>query len=296
MNLLAPFALWGLLALSVPILLHLRRRRVGRTIQVGSLKHLETLPTAERRGPRVRDPLRLLLRLTILGLVVFLLAEPMLPLRSEGRRVVVLADTSALPALRDSLTSLGDLLPGDLASPWDAIVRADDSLPPGVDLVVAAPITSDLFEGPRPVVHRDVRWITTRAIQHTAPRTQHAPSTQNSAPSTLPESRALAAAVGAVAEELGPLTDTMGWQARLPDWWRDSLATPAFPIAVARAIAPARALPLAVELAPAQLQPRMAGAHADQQGARPLHWWLWGLAFFLFVIERLWARRLEGTG
>lgn len=289
MTLLSPLALWGLLALAVPLLLHLRRRRVGRTIQVGSLKHLETLPTAERRGLRVRDAGRLLLRLAILTLLVLLLARPVLEAERGAERTAFLVDRSAPSSLRDSLARAGDLIVADLASPWVAVAHVDDSLPPGIPLTVAATTASDRFNGPRPLVRREVRWIDAGA----PPAPSHR-ATEVDAPSAA-ERRALAAAVAATAEVLGALHDTVGWEGRLPRWWRDSLGVAAFPAAVAQALLPERALPAPTRLGAAQLAPREIPADADSARSTELHWWVWGLVVLLFLAERLWARKLERT-
>jgi hypothetical protein len=265
---LAPLALWGLLALAIPLLLHLRRRRVGRTIQVGSLKHLETAPTAERRGPRVRDPLRLLLRLAIIALVALLLAEPVLPRPQGDDLPVILADSGA--------------------APWDAIARVDDSLPPGIPLTVVATLSSDRFHGPRPLVRRRIDWV---AAPSPPPAT--AAAATDLAPHTPRERRALDAAIGAAVEFLGAPGDTVGWEARLPEWWRDSLDSPSFPVGVARALIPSRALPPATLLTVEEAMPRVSGGSGGGTRRVDLHWWVWVAAATLFLLERLWARRLE---
>ena len=94
-----PVALWGLMLLLGPVLVHLlsRRRAVRRPFP--SLRFLEAtrLPPVARR--RLEDRRLLLLRLAILALAVLALARPMWPTRvasapSEEARVIV-EDTSA---------------------------------------------------------------------------------------------------------------------------------------------------------------------------------------------------------
>jgi aerotolerance regulator-like protein len=288
-TLLAPWALWGLLALSLPLLLHLRRRRVGRTIRVGSIKRLESLPTAERRGVRLREPWLLLLRFVILGALVLLLATLVLDKVAAPTGSVALVDRAASPALRDSLGALGPVIVERVDDPWRRLQELDDSLPSGIPLIIAASNSSDRFSGPRPTLSRRVSWI---PVTGSGPRAvgMHR-DLRPASPVPPPQARALAAAVAATAEEFGPLVDTAGWQTRLPSWWRDSLATTAFPVAVARALAPAKARPSAVRLASTQFTPRFGTRSSGSHDGIDLHWWIWGLATGLFVLERWLARR-----
>ena len=73
---LSPLWLAALAALAIPILIHLRRRRIGRRIQVGSVRHLAGAAMPRRRRLRLRDPWLLALRCAILALVAFALAAP----------------------------------------------------------------------------------------------------------------------------------------------------------------------------------------------------------------------------
>jgi hypothetical protein len=292
-NLLAPYALWGLLALALPLALHLRRRRVGRTVQVGSVRHLESLPTAERRGLRLREPWLLLLRAAIVSLVVVLLARPMLERAAREGRVVALVDSAAPPALIDSLGQDATLLVERLDDPWRRVAELDDSLPDGVRLIVAAANSSDRFEGPRPTVARAITWILVAVARPMPTPAMHA--LRSAPPLSTIESRALRAAAAAVAEEFGPLRDTTGWQDRLPEWWRDSLATTGFPVAAAHALLPVRSSPAPVPLSTAQLLPRQRPAVRGGPAAMDLHWWLWVFALALFTVERFWAFRHRGS-
>ena len=292
MNLLAPFALWGLLALALPVALHLRRRRVGRTVQVGSVRHLGSLPTAERRGLRLREPWLLLLRSTIVALLAFLLAGPMLDRPVREGRPVALVDSGADPALIDSLGRGATLLVERIDDPWHRVQELDDSLPPNIPLLVAASTRSDLYHGPRPVVRRPMAWY---------PGVRGRPSDVAKDPIdaprrgwTTPQRHALAVAVAAISEEFGPITDSVDWESRLPAWWQDSLTAAAFPIAVAHALAPAKAFPAPVSLAIAQILPRQRAAVRGRSAAVDLHWWIWALALALFASERLWSLRRRG--
>jgi len=293
-NFLAPLALWGLLAGLVPLGLHLRRRRVGRTIQVGSLKHLETLPTAERRGHRLRDPLRLLLRLATLGALVLSLAGPAIPPSPDDHDPFIVADSLTPEQVIDSLRQIAEVHLERLDDPWSRARALDDSLPPGMPLLVAPSPRSDLYAGPRPVAGRQIGWYPNALVGERTPSAP--PSTAVSPALASGERRALDAALAVTSEEFGPLDDTIGWTTRLPAWWRDSLNTAAFPLAVARAVAPARALPPSVDLGTAQLRPRQTGLGSQQPQARDLHWWPWSVAILLFLLERLWARRLPEEG
>lgn len=292
MTLLAPFALWGLLALAVPILLHLRRRRVGRTVHVGSVRHLESLPTAERRGPRLREPWVLLLRALILSILVLLLARPVLDRVSSVVGTVALIDSAAARPLRDSLGDRATLLVERIDDPWRRLQELDDSLPAGIPVIIAASNSSALYSGPRPTVARSVTWIP--LVLTRGPTARIATSSQRPDPSSREAGRALAAAVAAVADEFGALADTIGWQQRLPEWWPDSLATTAFPVRVAQALLPARALPPPVELTASQMAPRAGASTRRPASTAELHWWLWALAAGLFFAERLLARRSGG--
>lgn len=289
MSFLAPGALWALLALAVPIALHLRRRRVGRTIPVGSIRHLEPLPTAERRGLRLRDRRLLALRALIVALLAMLLARPVLDRSSPDTTPLALVDSTASQALVDSLRGVATVSIERLDDPWRRVQEVDDSLPTGVPLIVAASNSSDLYSGPRPTVARRVEWIPVLG----ASWPQRLGSTNSRQPRALSalESRALAAALAAAAEEFGPLTDSAGWMGRLPEWWRDSLAVAAFPLAVARAVAPVNAAPAPVMLTVGQLLPRQVPRPARAGDALDLHWWVWGAALLLFLLERAVATR-----
>jgi len=291
-SLLAPFALWGLLALALPVALHLRRRRVGRTVQVGSVRHLDSLPTAERRGLRLREPWLLLLRSAIVALVVFLLAGPMLDRPVREGRAVALVDSAASSALIDSLGRGAALFVERIDDPWRRVAELDDSLPDGLPLIVVASNNSARYAGPRPTVARAVTWIpiaVSRRVRRPASR-----DSRPASPVTPMQVRALAAAADAVAEEFGPLTDTTGWRERLPGWWRDSLTSASFPVAVARVLAPERTSPASVTLTTAQLLPRVGTTRHRRRGTTDLHWWVWSLALALFGCERIWSAHRRG--
>ena len=100
MTWLNPLALLGVIALGVPIFIHLFGRRVARRVRFPSLRLLgEALPTPATRA-RPSDLLLLVVRCTIVLAAVLALAQPLWLTSSRSREAarpvrVVLVDTSA---------------------------------------------------------------------------------------------------------------------------------------------------------------------------------------------------------
>ena len=125
MFLLNPLFLVGLLAVGVPVLIHLQRRHQSRTLVFPSLMFLERIQIPSRSRRRIRNWLLLALRSLALILLTLAFARPWLSgaaagaaAGGEGKVVVVLLDNSfsmgyedrwpkALAYARDVVGSLG---------------------------------------------------------------------------------------------------------------------------------------------------------------------------------------------
>jgi hypothetical protein len=102
MNFLAPLFLLGGLAVTLPVLFHLMRRRSRERIAFSSLMFLAPTPPRVTRRSRLEHILLLVLRCTVLCLLALGFARPyfqgalstVLP-EPSGKRLVVLVDTSA---------------------------------------------------------------------------------------------------------------------------------------------------------------------------------------------------------
>ncbi|WBA41363.1 BatA domain-containing protein [Hymenobacter canadensis] len=103
----------ALLALAVPVAIHLWNRRPGRTVQVGSVRWLQAAANRRLRNLRLEQLALLLLRAAIVGLVALALAGPQWQRQRPARPVrglVLLAPEvlhpAVLPGLRPTLDSL----------------------------------------------------------------------------------------------------------------------------------------------------------------------------------------------
>jgi hypothetical protein len=98
--LLAPLFLLGLVALAVPVLVHLTQRQQARVVAFPSLMFVKRIPFETTRRRRLRDLLLLAMRALALVLVVVAFARPFWPqppevLAAEGaRELVLLVDRS----------------------------------------------------------------------------------------------------------------------------------------------------------------------------------------------------------
>lgn len=96
MAFLAPIALWGLLLVSLPLLIHLLVRRRGRRLDFPSLRYLSETPSFKLYPRHIRQPLLLALRAAAIILLVLGLARPLFTFRSQTPETVrfILLDAS----------------------------------------------------------------------------------------------------------------------------------------------------------------------------------------------------------
>lgn len=176
---LLPAALLAAAGIIVPILLHLWRPP-ARTVRLGSLRFLNSVPGRRLRDLRWRDRLLLLLRVAVLLALAALLAQPFWIHRTSGlQRWALLIPGSKLEG--PSLEAWNNLLaegyeprwlvagfPNANASvpstapvdAWSLLRDADARVPPGSKLALFAPANVSTLRGERPApANSDVTWI-----------------------------------------------------------------------------------------------------------------------------------------
>ncbi len=148
MSFLYPYLLWGLLAVSIPVIIHLFNFRKFRKVYFTNVRFLEELQHQTRRQSQLRHMLVMLLRMLAIAALVFAFAQPYLPAGNEAgkpgamNRVCIHIDDSFS---MEASTEQGNLLE-TARSRAREIVSAFST----ADLFM---ITSNAFEG------RQQRWI-----------------------------------------------------------------------------------------------------------------------------------------
>ena len=137
--LLAPWFLLGLVALAVPVLVHLTQRERARVTAFPSLMFIRKVPFETTRRRRLRDLLLFALRALALTLVVVAFARPFWPQPAEvlaadgARELVLLVDRSyslraegQWPRVQEAIANVLDgIQPGDRVSLVSFADRAD---------------------------------------------------------------------------------------------------------------------------------------------------------------------------
>ncbi|WP_269514111.1 BatA domain-containing protein [Brevundimonas subvibrioides] len=168
--LLASLGLLALLALAIPVVIHIARRTENRTIDFAALRWLEARPNP-RRSVTVDERWLLAVRLLLLTLLAVWLARPVLWNAGDTRPVVAVApgvDAAILASLTDDEERRVWLAPGfpavggpapragpDIAS---QIRQLDAELPPRTPLAIVVPATLDGVDAERPRLSRRVDW------------------------------------------------------------------------------------------------------------------------------------------
>ena len=234
LGLLAPGWLLGLVALSVPVALHLWSRRGGRPIRVGSIRLLLGTPPATRRSWAVQDPVLLLVRSAVLAVLTLALAAPYWAPRipSQSQWALVADDVAGRNVLVDSLARAGlivypmDSAPSLIDRPqnlWSALSEADRAAPPGTRFELFAPRRLRYFRGVRPPIDARVEWHareTTGGLPSGPPaRTAVRVVTMFVDASRTDDARYVRAAIEAAGQATGvPAIVTMGTARGPADW------------------------------------------------------------------------------
>lgn len=168
MNFLLPAGLFGLLALALPLLVHLVRRPPTQTVSFAALRWLGAVARPQRQW-RLQQWLLLLLRLLLLTALALLLAEPVRMAGSAAGAVravsPVLPAPPAVEGVRDVWLAAGfpaisaDAPVPAADQPGSSLLRQlDAQLAPGTALQVMVPAALDGTDGQRPQLSRAVDW------------------------------------------------------------------------------------------------------------------------------------------
>jgi hypothetical protein len=159
LSFLAPLYWLGALAIAVPILLHLFRRRTETVVDFPAMRLIVSSPVEQRRRRRLREIILLALRITALVLLAFAFARPYLVgsrVSAEAGVTVVAVDTSyslGAPGMFDQVRRLAaDAVSS--APPGDAVALVtfgDDAttvVPPTTDRSAVSAALTGLQPGP----------------------------------------------------------------------------------------------------------------------------------------------------
>jgi len=184
MSFATPAALWGLLALALPILIHLFNANRGRRLAFGDLRFLEEAQALEMRSVFPTELLLLAARCALIAAVVLWFAQPRLDRQPEFRGAsavllsplaLALAEQPALATAREvarrngaDLRLLGEGFPAvaslaerptPTGGAWSLLAALEADLPP--DLAVVLLVADDPREAGwrRPPIDRPVQTV-----------------------------------------------------------------------------------------------------------------------------------------
>ncbi len=176
---LNPSYLWALLGLTIPIAIHLWSKKEGKTIKIGSIKLLSEADSRQSSSFKLNELLLLLIRLLIISLLVFILAEPQIKLKPLNNPITYLVEPSLannenVIKIIDAINSDAPVrllqkgfpeLSSDVSDPskfyvpnyWqlakDMEMISSDSI-----IVITSAFSSGL-KGKRPQVNKSISWI-----------------------------------------------------------------------------------------------------------------------------------------
>lgn len=109
---LNPSYLWALLGIAVPIAIHLWSRKEGRTIKIGSVEFLREKDPKRSSSIKMNELFLLFLRILIISLLVFIIAEPRQIVKTENSPITYLVEPSLL--FENEVVNILDTIDQDL--------------------------------------------------------------------------------------------------------------------------------------------------------------------------------------
>ena len=184
---LNPTYLWALLGLLIPMAIHLWSKKEGKTIKVGSIELLRESESKQTSSIQPNELLLLMLRMFIIALVVFILAEPQLTLQTDKTAITYLIEPSLVKNEKASsiLNSIDDSNTIKLLK--SGFPYLDDVDLEGVStetlhywqlakelqtidsdsIVIYTKALASGFKGMRPTIHKNIEWILIDAEENT---------------------------------------------------------------------------------------------------------------------------------
>ncbi|PRX44379.1 BatA domain-containing protein [Salegentibacter salegens] len=176
---LNPSFLWALLGLVVPVAIHLWSKKEGKTIKVGSIKFLQESDSQKSSSIKLNEFWLLLLRMLLITILVFILAEPRLHYKTENSPITYLVEKSLLSSsevktLTDSLNNTVEVrfLETDFPEYEPEIVKDTFSETPNYwklareaetlktdSIVVFTNAFVSGIKGKRPEISKNIHWI-----------------------------------------------------------------------------------------------------------------------------------------
>ena len=186
--LLLPAGLAALVALLLPLLLHLARRHEQTPTDFAALRWLRQKPKPRHRIRFDEWPL-LLLRLLLLALLALWLARPVLSGMDDARPWVVAVpgvdaamargqtgdQKASLRWLSPGFPSLDEPVPGGTPAIASLLRQLDAELPPDTPLTVVVPATLQGADAERPMLSRAVTWMVVDGAMPASPAPPSAP-------------------------------------------------------------------------------------------------------------------------
>ncbi|NER15882.1 BatA domain-containing protein [Spongiivirga citrea] len=177
MTFLNPTYLWALFALAIPIAIHLWSKKEGRTIKIGSIKLIEESDSKKSSSIQLNELLLLLLRLFLITVLVFIIAEPQLrknvtttpltyivePSLLNDTKIAAIIDTldeSSIRLLQKDFPEFEDVdLNAIVETPnyWDLAKQMKDIRTDSI--VVFTSAFSKGIKGIRPVLDNRIQWV-----------------------------------------------------------------------------------------------------------------------------------------
>ncbi|MTI23057.1 hypothetical protein E1176_18650 [Fulvivirga sp. RKSG066] len=178
MSFAAPTYLITLLGLLVPLAIHLWSKKEGRVIKVGSTQFLPEVESKQSSSLRINEIILLVLRMILMGLLSFILAQLFFKstANNESKLVFIdplIADRPEANALLDSLANqeyeIKAFLPGfpnydqekhtqSAERHWQLVEELNRVN--AQDIVLITSSVQKSFKGARPTSHRPLSWIT----------------------------------------------------------------------------------------------------------------------------------------
>jgi hypothetical protein len=175
MSFLNPTYLWGLLSLSVPLVIHFLNKGDVKTIKVGSVKYLEAQETTQTKKLKLNEYVLLFLRMLLLGLLVLAISVPSIEKAVKKESLTYFIEPSLLG--NDKMKSLlesesqasfrffstdfptldTDKMPNEKPNYWQLAEALNDF--PSDSIVVFSESRVSGIRGIRPKIPNTINWV-----------------------------------------------------------------------------------------------------------------------------------------